>query len=219
MIRGISRSPAASKVKRTLRIRQPLGLRDLGKVRAVVGAPLLLQELKENMHVVGGDRLAVREPRLGVEIEGDRGAVLGHLDGLGDEAIQRERLVEPARHQAFDGQIADAVGGDALDDERIEAVVGAERAENQPPALRRVRVHVGEVRKVRRLLRGAVKGNAVHRLGARGEAKSSSASASAAVGLCSIGAPGDCPLSTALRRFAAVLSHVSALGYGARRES
>ncbi len=112
--------------------------------------------------------MPVGEPRLRVEIEGDRGAVLGHLDGLGDQAVERERLVEPARHQALDRQVADAVGGDALDDERIETVEGAEGAEHETAALWRVRVHVGEVREVRRLLGGAIKGDAVHRLGARG---------------------------------------------------
>ena len=45
-----------------------------------------------------------------VEMEGDGAAVLGHLHGLGDQAVERERLVEAARHQALVDVVAQVAG-------------------------------------------------------------------------------------------------------------
>ncbi len=150
-------------------VRQTLRLRDLGEIGAVVGATLGLEQLEREQHVVGRDRLAVGEVCLGVEMEGDRRAVFGNLDAFGHEPVEREGLVEAARHETLDGEVANAVGGDTLDDEWVEVVERPVGAEDETPAFGRVGIDVGEMREARRLLGLAVEGNGVHRLGLRGK--------------------------------------------------
>ena len=166
-ISGISRSPLASKVNAHRRCRQPLGLRHLGEIRAVIGPAFLLQDLQGEQHILRRNRRPVGEVRLGIEVEGYRRTILRHLHALSDQSVERERLIERARHQALVDEVADARNGLALDDQRIETVEGAKARHRQAPSFGRCRIDVGEVMKARSQRRCAVHGNAVQRLGRR----------------------------------------------------
>ncbi len=80
--------------------------------------------------------------RGGIEREDHVAACRVGLDGLGQQAVQRERLVVAARHQAFDDIAADRLHREALDDQRIEAVEGAEHAFGQTAAFGRIRIDI-----------------------------------------------------------------------------
>ena len=67
-----------------------------------------------------------------------------------DQPVEGERLVAAARHQALVDVLAHAGRGDAPDDEGVEAVEGAERAQHEAAALGRVGIDVGKVREARR---------------------------------------------------------------------
>ena len=86
------------------------------------------------------------------------------LDALGDEAVERERLVRRARHQRLI-DIADEPlrRRQGLDVVRIQAVEGAEIGEIERAALGRLRVHVRQVVEVGRQGRLAVHRNRARR--------------------------------------------------------
>ena len=130
-------------------LRQRLGLGDLDVIGAVVGPALVAQKLPGKDHVLGGHRFAVGELRGGIEREGDVGAVGVGLDGAGEQAVEREWLVIAARQQAFDHVAADLRQREAFDDERVEAVEGAEHALRQSAALGRRRIGVARMVEVR----------------------------------------------------------------------
>ena len=122
MIRGSSRSLAAGEVEPDpVRIRD-LDRLDLAEARAVERLAVLLQQLEGEPHVLGGQRMPVREARPRVEVERDGAAVLRHLDGAGDKAVEGERLVQGAHHQALQHVAGHGVRRDAEHDQRIEAV-------------------------------------------------------------------------------------------------
>ena len=130
-----------------------LGLGDLGVILPVVGAALVAQQRPGEQHVLGGDRLAVGEAGAGIEAEGDIAPRVVGLDALGEQAVKREGLVIAARHQALDHEAADLLHGKTPDDQRIEAVEGAEHAPDQPAALGRIGIgigHMGEIGRQRR---------------------------------------------------------------------
>ena len=143
-ISGSSRSLAPVRSKRTDALGQRLGLGDLDVIGAVVRPALVAQKLPGKDHVVGGHRLAVGEFRGGIEREGDVGAVGVGLDRAGEQAVERERLVIAARQQALDHVAADLRQREAFDDERVEAVEGAEHALRQAAALGRGRIGVAQ---------------------------------------------------------------------------
>ncbi len=170
-ISGSSRSLAPSRLKRTPRSPTLLDAGDLGVVGLVVGPALVAQDLHREDHVVDGDRRAVGEFGLGVEGELDPGAVGRRLHRLGDQAVEREGLVGAALQQRLEDQPAEhrigqaaRRGEAALDDERIEAVEGADDAVGDLAALGRIRIGVGQVVEVRRQGRIADHGDAVHGL-------------------------------------------------------
>ena len=144
-------------------LRQRLGLGDLDVIGAVVRPAFVAQELPGKDHVLGGHRLAVGEFRGGIEREGDVGAVGVGLDRAREQAVERERLVVAARQQALDHVAADLRQREAFDDERVEAVEGAEHALRQPAALGRRRIGVARMVEARRQRRFAVHGDAVFR--------------------------------------------------------
>jgi hypothetical protein len=147
-----------------------LGLRHLGVVRAVIGPALVPEQGLAEEHILGRDRRAVGEAGLGIEVEGDGAAIFGQLDAFRDQAVERERLVAAARHQALEHVLAHVAGGNALVGEGVEAVEGALCAQHEASALGGGRVDVREMLEARGVLGGAVHGNAVHRLGrARGD--------------------------------------------------
>ena len=129
----------------------------------IVRPALVAQELPGKDHVVGGDRLAVGEFRGRIEREGDVGAVGVGFDRAGEQAVERERLVIAARQQALDHVAAHLRQREAFDDERVEAVEGAEHALRQPAALGRGRVGVAGMVEAGGQRRLAVHGDAVLR--------------------------------------------------------
>ena len=133
---------AAGKIEAHRAFADHLGLGDLGVIGAMVGPAFVAQQLPGEDHVVGRDRLAVRETRGGVEREGDVAALGVGLDRAGDQPVERERLVVAARHQALDHVAADGPQREPLDDQGIEAVEGAEHAVHQAAALGRGRIGV-----------------------------------------------------------------------------
>jgi hypothetical protein len=98
-------------------------------------------------------------------MEGDGAAVLRHFNGLGDQAVEAERLVAATRHQALVHVLAQTGGSDTFDDEGVQAVEGAERAEHDAAVLRCVRIDVGKVREARSMLGRAMHRQPLDRLG------------------------------------------------------
>ena len=158
-----------------------LGLGDLAVIGAVVGSAFVAQQLPGEDHVRRRHRRAVREARGGIERKGRVAARRVGLDRLGKKAVEREWLVVAARHQAFDHRARDdvdaadqgraqALGGQALDDERIEVVEGAEHALHQAAPLRRRGIDVGQVVEPGGECRLAVHGNGVARFAGAGRA-------------------------------------------------
>src|SRR5262249_1939705 len=145
---------------------------DLGVVEAVVRTAVVAQKLPGEQDIVGRDRLAIGEARGWIERKGDVGPCRLGLDRTPHEAVERKRLVVAARHQAFDHVTADdvgaahqrrahALGEQALHDEWIETVEGAEHALHEPAAFGRSWIGIAQLREPRRERRLAVHGNAV----------------------------------------------------------
>ena len=138
------------------------GLGDLRVILAMVGTAMVAQQGPGKQHVVGAYRLAVRETRQRIEAEGDVGPQVVGLDALGQQAVQRERLVIAARHQAFidiaalEPVAADLLHCDTADDQRIEAVESAEQALHQPSPFRGVGIGVGHMAVIGRQRRRTV---------------------------------------------------------------
>ena len=105
---------------------------------------MIAQRLVREDHVVDRDRRPVGELGFRVQGELDGAPVLRHVDRLGDQPVEREGLVIGARHQALIDEVADALGGDTLDDEGVETVERPAPGQDQPAALWRVRIDVGE---------------------------------------------------------------------------
>ena len=118
---------------------------DLPEARAVERLAVLLQHLEREPHILGRQRVAVREAGAGIEVEGDGAPVLRHLDRAGDQAVERERLVGRAHHQALEHVARHHVRRDAEDDQGVEAVEGALEGERDSSALRRLRIGIGQV--------------------------------------------------------------------------
>ncbi|MNP21188.1 hypothetical protein D3C76_1137980 [compost metagenome] len=137
----------------------------VGVVVAVHGVAVLDQGIECEYHVRGRYRLAVVEPRLGVQVEAHVAVVRRLLDLLGEQAVFGEGLVGGVEGKAVVDQ-ADLVGGIALGDEGVEAVEAADAGEAQDAALRGIRVDPGEVLEVRRVFGGlVVEGDGVLGLG------------------------------------------------------
>ena len=136
-ISGNSRSSAPVRSKRTLRAPSDFGLHHFGVIGAVVRPAFVAQQLPGKNHVVGRHRRAVGKARRRIEREGDVAARGIGLDAFGEQAVERERLVIAARQQALDHVAADIGRRQALDDERIETVEGAEHALHQLAAFGR----------------------------------------------------------------------------------
>src|SRR5262249_56975586 len=101
----------------------------------MIWSAFIAQKLPGKDDVLGGDRFAVGELRGGVEVESDVAALGVGLDRTRDQPIKRKWLVIAASHQALDHVAADRRRRDALYDEGIEAVEGAEHALYQATAL------------------------------------------------------------------------------------
>ena len=93
----------------------------------------------------------------------DLAPVVGNGNLAGDEAVERERLVESSRHQAFDHELADALNRLTTDDHGVQVIEGARRGERDAAALRRVGHDIREGGKVRGQVRLAMHGDGVGR--------------------------------------------------------
>ena len=108
----------------------------------MIGPAVIAQQLPGKDHIVGGHRHAVGKARRRIEGESDVAARVVGLDRARQQAVEGERLVIATRHQAFEDVAADRLGGETLDDERIEAVEGAEHALHHAAALRRIGIDI-----------------------------------------------------------------------------
>ena len=138
-----------------------LGLCDLGIILPVVGTSLVAQQRPGEQHVVGEDRLSVREPRPRIEMERDIAPGIVGLNAACQQAIKRERLVITARHQALDHEAPDLLHGEAPDDQGVEAVEGSKQTLHQAAAFRRIGICIGHVGEIGRQGRLAVHGDGV----------------------------------------------------------
>ena len=127
-----------------------LGLHHVLQHLGEEGMALGLQRIEGEHHVLGGERAAVGEARLGAQIKRHRHAVIGHLGALGDEAIDRVGLVCRAGHQRIEQEL-EPLRRVALEDVVVEAVEGGDAApahEREGAALRRIGVGIGEMGEV-----------------------------------------------------------------------
>ena len=131
----------------------------------MVRPAVVAQQLPGEHDVVGSDRHAVGKMRRRIEREGDVASRIVGLDRARQQAVERERLVIAARHQAFDYIAADRLHGVALDDQRIEAVESAEHALDDAAAFRRIGIGIGHGREIVRQSRRAMHGDGVSRRG------------------------------------------------------
>ena len=143
------------------------GAADLGIVCAVIRTTFVTQQLPREDHVLGRDRMPVGEfcPR----IERKRRVAARRIgfDRLRQQTIERERLVEAARHQTLDDVAAHVLERQSFDDERIEAVEAADNARDQTAGFRRGRIDVAKMREAGRERRTSVHGDRMGRLGAQ----------------------------------------------------
>ena len=89
----------------------------------------------------------------------------GRLDALGDQPVEGEGLVIGPGQQALIEIVAHAFGRVALDDQRIEAVVGALHAEHDATPFGRVGIDVGKMAEILGSSRRAMHGKPGLRLG------------------------------------------------------
>ncbi len=156
---------AAGEIEAHRLLADRLGLGDLGVIGAMIWPAFIAQKLPGEDDVLGGDRFAVGELRGGVEVESDVAALGVGLDRTRDQPIKRKWLVIAASHQALDHVTADRRRRDALYDEGIEAVEGAEHALYQATALGCGGVGIGQVREALGQRRRAMHRNGVPGLG------------------------------------------------------
>ena len=127
------------------------GFLELGHI-AVIGAvarvPLLAQRVEGPDDVLGGHRRAVVKARALAQRVDNRQLVGREVDRLGGEPVFAAGLVFRRRRQCVE-DAADAGGRQALDDIRVEGVVGADRGEFHRPAFWGVRIDVVEILEVR----------------------------------------------------------------------
>ena len=140
-----------------------LRLRDLYIISAVVRPAFVAQQFPGENHVGGCHRPAVGKTRTRIDRERDIGTCIVGFDTLGEQGVERERLVVAAREQALDRVVFDMGGGQAFDDERIEAVECAEHAMRQLPALARGRIGVARIGEIRSPSRLAMHGDGMPR--------------------------------------------------------
>ncbi|CEG08027.1 hypothetical protein BN961_01435 [Afipia felis] len=128
---------------------------------------MVAHQLPGEQHILRGNGGAVREPCRRVDVEGDISAGVVGIDAVGEQAVERERLVVVARHQALDHVAADLLHRDAPHDEGIQAVERAEQAPGQAATFRSVWIGIGEILKVIWQRRFAMHGNRGERLSLR----------------------------------------------------
>ena len=137
---------------------------DLGVVSAMVRPPLVAQQLPGKDHVLGGDRRSIGKFCRRIEVERHVAALGIGFHPTRNQSVKCKRLVIAARHQAFDHVVANRGRSDALHDERVETVEGAEHPLHQAAAFGGIGVGVGQAGEARGPSRFTVHGNGVLRL-------------------------------------------------------
>ena len=141
------------------------------------GAAFFKEGVEGPEHVFGQDGRVVSKAGFGAELEAEGEAVRGEGDGLGEVGVAGGDFVGRAGQEGFPDVAARAAGrratdawcplgaeadrGVAFEDVGVEAVEAADTGEGDISALGRVRVYVGEVRKVRRQGGGPQNGEGV----------------------------------------------------------
>ncbi|CAM5208316.1 hypothetical protein BTHI11S_03944 [Bosea thiooxidans] len=146
------------------------GLRrdQLVEQQAVGRMALRLQDVHREGDVAGRHARAVMEARLGPQAEAIAQLVRGDRDALRQQAVERARLVAGAGHQAVEAGIhaGCAITLQNIGVERVEGVEALVAAtaldlDGEQAALRCLRVHIGEMREVRRQSQFAEGGESV----------------------------------------------------------
>src|SRR4051794_24613912 len=83
------------------------GLRNLGIILAMVGAPLVTQQGPRKKYVLGSHRLAIGETSVVMEMEGDVAPWVVGLHAICQQPVKGESFVMSSRHQAFDHKAPD----------------------------------------------------------------------------------------------------------------
>ena len=78
----------------------------------MIGPALVAQQLPGKQHVLDCHRSAVGETSPRIEMEDHVSPRVVRLDPLGDQPVERERLIEPAREQTFDHVSCECAGTD-----------------------------------------------------------------------------------------------------------
>ena len=110
---------------------------------------LVAQGIEGPDHILGGDRLAVMEPRLGPQLKRNAAVIGGQFDVSGDMGVGGFGLVG-RRHRQRVVDLRRTTGGGSANDERVEAVKAADRRRRHLAALRGIRIDVGEMRETLR---------------------------------------------------------------------
>ena len=145
--------------KRTWTTSSPSALADVHLLQelGIDRVALFLQHIEREGDVDRGHLRAVEEARLRTQPETVVELVARHPHRLREQAVDRIRLVAVGRHQRVEGRrhAGRAVALPGVDIERVEGVevLVAARSrdlQRQQAAGRRLRVHIGEIREVRR---------------------------------------------------------------------
>ena len=134
-----------------------------GKSRRALGA----QRLEGPQHVLHRHGAAVRESGLGAQgkfHEGPRGI---RLDRFGQKTVKRKGLVIRPAQQRLDRQGRYPLGRAALHDVGVQRIEPARDAKDDPPALGRIGVGIGQRHKIRGQGGVAIHSYAMLRLGQR----------------------------------------------------
>jgi len=118
---------------------------DVGEQRAKAQAALGHQQIEAVAHVFGGDRCAIGKTGLGVEVEAQRQAVVRAFHLLGDQAVDRVRLVQGAQGQGRVEPAVDLGHADAFVDIGQHMVEAPDLDGRTPQAAALGRVGVGIV--------------------------------------------------------------------------
>src|SRR4051812_21588702 len=104
----------------------------------MVWAAVIPKQSPRKQHVFSEHGLAVRKTRPGIKVESDVGSRVVSVYAFRQQPIKRKSLIIAPRHQAFDHIAPDLLHSEALYDQRIDAVEGAEQPLHNTAPFRRI---------------------------------------------------------------------------------
>ena len=117
-------------------------------VIAAKGRPSFFFQQREGKgHISGTHLFAIGKTGIGFQMHGHRGKIIGEINAFGQPAIDAERLVGRADHQALEDQPhrrGQSLCGNAADHKGIQCIKNALRAEHDPPARPRIALRIGQ---------------------------------------------------------------------------